>query len=192
MGNKKYTVALLILISLLASSALAGEQQAQKSEVTYEIVELAAKVGYVDFPGERELESEAYAGASIGLNMTKNWLFSLDYARLHPEDSERDNDDIDVQFYAVDALYRFLPDRSWQPYVSVAFGQMDVDGQFRQGGRSVRDSDNFLRGGLGVQYRLSGNWALRADYTAMRSLDLSSTTQSLNFTAAYRFGAGGY
>lgn len=184
-----FNITALFLLSF-SIPLLASPQQ----PATRNIIELAAKVGYTDFDSERSLESEIHWGASIGLHMTPSWMFQLDYSRLHTEDANTTENDIWVRYYAVDAIYLFRRASALRPYLIVGFGQMDVRGQHRDDNGKAKDddSDNFLRGGLGLQYRLNERWALRSDYRALRSLDLEMTTNTVNFSIAYRFGGGGF
>ncbi len=184
-----FSIAAPLLLSFSAPLLADPQEPASRN-----IIELAAKVGYTDFDSERSLEGDIHWGASIGLHMTPNWMFQLDYSRLHTKDANTSEDDIWVRYYAVDALYLFSRGNALRPYLIFGFGQMDVRGQYRHdNGKALPDdSDNFLRGGLGLQYRLNERWALRSDYRALRSLDLETTTNTVNVSVAYRFGGGGF
>lgn len=182
-------IAACCLISLLIPLQANAQEPATRN-----IIEFAGKVVYTDFDSERSLESDVHWGASIGLHMTPSWMFQLDYSRLHTEDANTTEDDIWVRYYAVDAMYLFRRAQTLRPYLTVGFGQMDIRGQYRyESGKAEPDqSDNFLRAGLGLQYRLNERWALRGDYRALRSLDLETTSDTVNVSIAYRFGGGGF
>ncbi len=188
-SNRFIPLVVCFVISLQTSLQANAQEPASRN-----IIEFATKVGYTNFDSERSLENDIHWGFSIGLHMTPSWMFQLDYSRLHTEDANTTENDIWVRYYAVDAIYLFRRANVLRPYVIFGFGQMDVRGQHRDDNGKAKDddSDNFLRGGLGLQYRLNERWALRGDYRALRSLDLETTSNTVNFSVAYRFSGGGF
>jgi opacity protein-like surface antigen len=183
---KSWKVYLLLGSCLLLSTTGYAEEQ-----VSTNIIEFTVKSGYTDFTDERNLKGSPHAGAGLGLHMTPNWLFMLGYSSTHTEDTKTKQDDIWVRYYSLESLYFFVPDKPIRPYLTFGFGEMEIRGQTTADG-GVDSSDYLWRYGVGLQYTINRQWALRGDYQALRSHDLNSNNYSSNLTLAYRFGGGGY
>jgi len=90
-----------------------------------------------------------------------------------------------VQKYHIDGMYFFNAESRWRPYVVFGYGQIDFDSD------KGNDSDeNNVNSGVGLYYRLTPKWSLRADFRNFYSLDEDYHDQTFMMTVGYRVGEG--
>ncbi len=155
-------------------------------EVTTSIIEFSPNVGYVSFDSERNLNDAVFGGMGLGMNFSRKFSALLNYSRLDSELSGIPGpSNIDIQKYHIDGMYFFNAEGRWRPYVVFGFGQIDFDND------NGKDSDETnVNSGVGLYYRLTPKWSLRADMRDFYSLDESYHDQTYMMTLGYRLGKG--
>ena len=155
-------------------------------EVTTSIIEFSPSVGYFNFDSERNLDDDVFGGMGLGLHFSRDFAALLHYSRLDSElSSTSSSTNINIQKYHIDGLYFFNTESRWRPYVAFGYGQIDFDND------KGNDSDeNNVNSGVGLYYRLTPKWSLRADVRNFYSLDEYYNDQTFMMTVGYRVGEG--
>jgi len=150
--------ALVFLFPLSARSAL----RAGSFEVT-------PFGGYYFFSDSHNLEDSFVYGGRLGYNFTKHFGIegAVEFINSGVNDQSRTGrsegqyrspmDDVDLTFYHIDAVYHFMPDGKFNPFVVLGFGGTHYSPKI-----SDHDMGTFTFG-VGAKYSLTDNIALRVD-----------------------------
>lgn len=154
---------------------------AQADPVDPGIITVAASYGSYDFADQRNLDNRDFAGAALGLHFSKSFSTALYYSRSHAEGDV--NDKRRFENYYVEGLFYGNTESQWRPYVALGLGEiLQAEGKI--------SSETTLHTGLGLHWRLSPKWALRADWRYFYSFDEDIADQTFMTTAVFRFAGG--
>ena len=140
-----------------------------RSEIRAGSFEVGPFAGYNFFQNNQNLENRPVFGLRLGYNFTKHWGIegAGEFIRTSVADKGRTNitegqfgsptDGVDLTFYHLDAVYHFIPEGKFNPFVVVGFG-----GAHYKPVISTKDMAAF-NVGLGAKYSLTDNIALRFD-----------------------------
>jgi OOP family OmpA-OmpF porin len=140
-----------------------------RSEIRAGSFEVGPFGGYNFFESSQNLDDRPVFGGRIGYNFTKNFGIELggSFIRTHVDDkTKRDYeegqfgypmDDVDITFYHINAVYHFMPEGKFNPFVVVGLGGANYDPKI-----STRDM-GAINVGVGAKYWLTDNIALRVD-----------------------------
>ena len=166
----------LILLLLLPSASTFADD-----EVTRDIIEISAGIGYYNFDDDRNIDDTAMVNAGLGLQFSRRWLMLLQYSALK-YDSDRPK--VVMQKYHVDAHYFFNTENTFRPYVVVGFGEFDIDDA------GIESTKNMFNAGLGISYKITPSWFVRTDARIFQSTNGDFQDNALTLTLAYRFSGG--
>jgi len=140
-------------------------------------------IGGITWDSDWDLDDEVTYGLAAGYDFTKNWGIEGMLTYLNTTDS-RDDGDVDAYIYHLDALYHFLPDQKWVPYVAAGFGGISLD-------REERTSKSWAAAnvGGGLKYFITEAVALRGDVRYLLSFD--ETRHNFLYTLGLSFLFGG-
>jgi OmpA-OmpF porin, OOP family len=177
---KKTLQKILFFTAVITSNASFAE------EVTNSIVEFSPSVGYFSFDSKRNLDDKVFGGMGLGLHFSRSFAALLHYSRLESDFSGASGSaNIDIQKYHIDGMYFFNAESRWRPYVVFGYGQIDFDND------KGNDSDeNNVNSGVGLYYRVTPKWSLRADVRNFYSLDENYNDQTFMMSVGYRVGEG--
>ncbi|HOG08751.1 MAG: OmpA family protein [Syntrophales bacterium] len=176
---KKIMFILLCAVAALFLAASAGAERGKSFSVT-------PFVGGYTFEGNEDLEDSLIGGLRFGYNLTNNLALE---GVLNYGDSEYNltDEDVDLYGYRLEALYHFMPDSRFVPFVAVGAG-----------GRSLRFDDtdrgdrNYLAAayGVGLKFFFTDSLALRADVRHV--IPFNDVYNNLEYTLGltYLFGGG--
>jgi OOP family OmpA-OmpF porin len=140
-----------------------------RSEIKAGSFEVGPFAGYNFFQNNQNLENRPVFGLRLGYNFTRHFGIegAGEYIRTSVDDRGRTNitegqfgspmDKVDLTFYHLDAVYHFIPDGKFNPFVLVGFGGAHYDPVI-----STKDMAAF-NVGVGAKYSLTDNIALRFD-----------------------------
>ncbi|MFO7802152.1 MAG: outer membrane beta-barrel domain-containing protein [Desulfovermiculus sp.] len=170
-----WVMALTLVMILGLGSGAAAEQRAGSFTIS-------PFLGGYAFDSDLNLEDDYTYGLGLGYNFDKNWATELSFNYAETELDSGDAD-VDTYLYRLDALYHFMPEKPFVPYVAAGIGAFDFES-----GNSVADeteaSGNF---GAGIKYFLNDSMALRADVRNV--MTFPENTQL--YTAGVTFAFGG-
>jgi OOP family OmpA-OmpF porin len=140
-----------------------------RSEIKAGSFEVGPFGGYNFFQPNQNLENRPVFGLRLGYNFTRHFGIEGvgEYIRTSVDDRGRTNitegqfgspmDGVDLTFYHLDAVYHFIPEGKFNPFVLVGFGGAHYDPVI-----STKDMAAF-NVGVGAKYSLTDNIALRFD-----------------------------
>jgi len=150
--------ALVLLLPLSARSEIRGGS-----------FELSPFGGYNFFQDKQNLKDRPVYGGRIGYNFTPHWGVegTVEFINSSVDDKSRSGpkegqffspvNDVDLYFYHVDAVYHFMPEGRFNPFVVAGIGGAHY---------KPRASDHDMAAfnvGVGAKYWLTDHVALRAD-----------------------------
>jgi OOP family OmpA-OmpF porin len=141
-----------------------------RSEIKAGSFEVTPFVGYNFFESSQNLENRPVFGGRLGYNFTK--YFGIEgvgeYIRSHVDDKSIPGtkegqyrgpmDGVDLAFYHLDAVYHFIPDGKFNPFIVVGVG-----GAHYRPSINNRGDMAALNVGVGAKYWLTDRIALRFD-----------------------------
>jgi len=139
------------------------------AEIKAGAVEVSPFVGYNFFENGQNLRDRPVYGARLGYNITPHFGIegAMEFINSRVDDRTKTADrkgefgspknDVDLTFYHIDALYHFMPEGNFNPFVLAGFGGAQYSPNI-----SSRDMSAF-NVGLGAKYWVSDNVALRVD-----------------------------
>ena len=188
--SKAITVGLLSSVFLLPLSA--------RAEIKKGSVEISPFAGFNVFQNDQNLKDRFIYGGRVGYNITPNWGIegSMEFVNTHVNHKSRTGakegqfrsptDDVDLFFYHLDALYHFMPESKFNPYLVAGLGGVHYSPRI-----STQDM-TAISFGAGAKYWVADNVALRID---VRDNVVSEIYQeayhNLNATAGIVFAFGG-
>ncbi len=143
---------LTILLVAVFASVAAAENRAGSFTVS-------PMVGAHLFDEGEGFDNSEFFGLNLGYNFTKNWSVDLVGTYANVDYSAPANGDLNYWTGRVDALYHFLPEEKFVPYIGVGFGLVSLSSD------SSSNSNEDLIGnyGGGFKYFTSDRIALRFD-----------------------------
>ena len=140
-----------------------------RSEIRGGSIEVSPFAGYNWFQDKQNLKDRPVYGGRIGYNFTPHWGIEgtvefinsgvKDQAIRGPKEGQFafPADDVDLYFYHVDAVYHFMPEGRFNPFIVAGFGGAHYNPRI-----STLDMAAFNIG-VGAKYWLTDHIALRAD-----------------------------
>ena len=169
-----------------------------RSEIKAGSFEVGPFAGYNFFQPNQNLENRPVFGLRLGYNFTRHFGIegAGEYIRTSVDDRARTNitegqfgspiDKVDLTFYHLDAVYHFIPEGNFNPFVVVGFG-----GAHYKPVISTRDMAAF-NVGVGAKYWLTDNIALRVDVQDYIVTEIMQETyHNIGATIGISFAFGG-
>jgi OOP family OmpA-OmpF porin len=165
---------LLCMVGILALYSSNVNAESKPGAVT-----LSPFYGGYFFDSDQDLLDSITYGAAIGYDFNKNWGIEGSYNYIDAQ-ADVGGADVDTSLYRLEALYYFLPDSRWTPFIAFGFGSLDID--------DPSEDDGFaLDYGLGFKYYLTDNIAFRTDIRHV----LPKPGNNFLYTAGLSFAFGG-
>lgn len=158
---KTLTLVLFAFVFLLPLSA--------RSEIKKGSFEVSPFVGYNFFENAQNLKDHPVYGGRLGYNFTKNYGIegALEFINSAVDDASITGakegqfrspvDAVNLTFYHIDAVYHFMPDSKFTPFVVAGFGGAHYGTEISNHDMSAFDF------GVGAKYRVADNIAFRID-----------------------------
>ena len=125
------------------------------------------------------------AAIGLGLHLSRRWAVLLQYSALNTTSTVNNaSRHVDMQKYHFDVHRFFNTENRLRPYLVAGFGQMDL---ISVGSDSNK---NMINAGLGLAYRMTSSWSLRADARLFSSTNNDYLDNALTLTLGYRFNNG--
>ena len=169
-----------------------------RSEIRAESFEVGLFGGYNFFESGQNLENRALYGGRIGYNFTRHFGMEAagEFINTHVDDRARRDftegrflspmDSVDLTVYHLDAVYHFMPDGRFNPFILVGFGGAHYSPEI-----STKDMAAF-NVGIGAKYWLTDNIALRLDIKDYMVTEIfQETYQNIGVTLGITFAFGG-
>jgi OOP family OmpA-OmpF porin len=169
-----------------------------RSEIKAGSFEVGPFGGYNFFENNQNLDDQPVWGGRLGYNFTENFGIELGgaFIRTNVDDkTKRDYregqfgypmDDVDLIFYHINAVYHFMPEGKFNPFVVVGFGGANYDPKI-----STRDM-GAINVGVGAKYWLTDNIALRVDVQDYMATEFfQETYHNIGATIGITFAFGG-
>lgn len=156
-------------LTLLALTAALSASLPAHAEIKERQVEISPFVGFHVFESDQNLEDGLTYGIRLGYSFTRHWAVegavsmvnsSVDDSSIigaSPGQFRSPTDDVDLTLYQLDALYHFLPDNKFSPYIVGGYGATDYSPSISD------DRMSTFNLGVGAKYWVSENLALRFD-----------------------------
>lgn len=169
-----------------------------QAEIKAGSFEVSPFVGYSLFEDDQNLDDAPVFGGRLGYNFTKHFGIEAvgEYIRTGVDDKSitgakegqyrGPTDDVDLTFYHLDAVYHFMPDGRFNPFVLAGLGGAHYS-------PDISDSDmGVINVGVGAKYWLKDNIALRVDVRdTMVTEFFQETYHNLGATVGVTFAFGG-
>ncbi len=164
---KKIPVSQIVAAGLLAAVFL--QPVSALAEVRAGSVELTPFVGYNLFQRSQNLRDSLIYGGRLGYNFTNHFGLegSVAFINSHVDNKNitgtkegrysASMDKVDLGFYGLDAVYHFLPEEKFTPFIFAGFGGVHSHPRISNKDMSVIDF------GIGAKYQVAEHVALRFD-----------------------------
>ena len=169
-----------------------------RSEIKAGSFEMGVFGGYNFFETGQNLENRPVFGGRLGYNFTRHFGIegAGEYIRTHVDDKAKmwtqegqftsPIDGVDLTFYHLNAVYHFIPDGKFNPFVLAGFGGAHYSPE-----RSTKDMAAF-NVGVGAKYWLTDNIALRFDVQDYMVTEIMQETyHNVGATLGISFAFGG-
>ena len=169
-----------------------------RSEIKAGSFEVGPFGGYNFFQNNQNLENRPVFGGRLGYNFTKHFGIegAGEFIRTSVADKARTGltegqfgspmDKVDLTFYHLDAVYHFIHDGNFNPFVVVGFGGAHYRPEI-----STKDMAAF-NVGVGAKYWLTDNIALRVDLKDYMVTEIfHETYHNIGATIGITFAFGG-
>lgn len=168
-----------------------------RSEIREGSFEVSPFIGGFFYEDEENLKDRPVLGVRLGYNFTKNFGIegTLEHVNTRVDRSGARNtpdsppfftpdDGVKNTLYHIDAIYHFMPERKFNPFVVAGIGESHFNAS------STGNTDRFLIDfGVGAKYWMTGNTALRADVRDIVTVD--RTFHNIEATVGIVFAFGG-
>ena len=170
-----------------------------RSEIKAGSFEVGPFAGYNFFQNNQNLENRPVFGLRLGYNFTR--YFGIEgageYIRTSVDDRGRRNltegqfgspmDNVDIAFYHLNAVYHFIPEGKFNPFVLVGVGGAHYNPKM-----TTRGDMAALNVGVGAKYSLTDNIALRVDLKDYLVTEITQETyHNFGVTVGISFAFGG-
>jgi len=169
-----------------------------RSEIKAGSFEVGPFGGYNFFQNSQNLENRPIFGLRLGYNFTRHFGIegAGEYIRTGVDDKGRTGltegqygspmERVDLTFYHIDAVYHFIPDGKFNPFVVAGFGGAHYSPTI-----STKDMAAF-NVGVGAKYSLTDNIALRFDIKDYMVTEIMKETyHNIGVTVGISFAFGG-
>ena len=168
-----------------------------RSEIRAGSFEVGPFVGYNFFENDQNLENRPILGLRLGYNFTKHFGIegAGEYIDTHVDDKATfftegrftsPIDDVKLTTYHIDAVYHFMPEGRFNPFILAGFGGAQYS-------PSIETKDMFaLNVGVGAKYWVTDKIALRVDLKDyMVGEVMQETYHNIGVTMGVTFAFGG-
>lgn len=129
-------------------------------------------------------DSDIAYKAMLGYEFNQHWAIEAFWSNLGEaviNSSAGSNLNVEYKAFGAGGLYHHVLDERWDVFIKLGVGRLEnnVSGLNLQ-----RVEDNFVYAGAGLNWNLSGNWYLRAEYEYF-----DTDAQLLSFNVIKRFGS---
>lgn len=169
-----------------------------QAEIKAGSFEVSPFVGYNLFENDQNLTDDPTFGGRIGYNFTKHFGIEavVEYIRTSVDNKSTSGtkegqyrspaDDVDLTFYHLNAVYHFMPDGRFNPFILAGLGGAHYSPE-------ISDTDmGVINVGIGAKYWLRDNIALRVDLRdTMVTEFFQETYHNLGATVGIVFAFGG-
>lgn len=169
-----------LTLAVVAAISLAGTTQAQEYNNQPSIY------GGLGFSIQDNMyDVDNGSGWLIGgeIPITERWSGALEHWELNA-DEDFTYDESDIAYTRVGANYHLNRNGSFQPYLAIGIGSLDVDPSIA----ADFEESTGLDFGIGAKYQFGTNWFLRGDIKALRGED-SARDYLFGMAVGYAFGA---
>jgi OOP family OmpA-OmpF porin len=170
-----------------------------RSEIRGGSFEVGAFGGYNFFETGQNLKDRPVFGGRLGYNFTRHFGIEGAVGLIGSRVDDRARagvrkegqfrspmDDVDLTFYHIDAVYHFIPDGKFNPFVVAGFGGAHYRPEI-----STKDMAAF-NVGVGAKYWLTDNIALRVDVQDYMVTEIMQETyHNIGVTLGVTFAFGG-
>ncbi|MFH2119977.1 MAG: outer membrane beta-barrel domain-containing protein [Pseudomonadota bacterium] len=169
-----------------------------RSEIKAGSFEVSPFVGYNLFENSQNLKDRPVFGGRLGYNFTRHFGIegAVEFINSRVDDKAKTGgkegqfrspiDGVDLTFYHIDAVYHFIPDGKFNPFVVAGFG-----GAHYRPTISTKDMAAF-NVGVGAKYWLTDNIALRVDVQDYMVTEIfHATYHNIGATIGITFAFGG-
>jgi OOP family OmpA-OmpF porin len=169
-----------------------------RSEIKAGSFEVGAFGGYNFFENSQNLEHRPVFGGRLGYNFTRNFGIEggvefintrvFDMSKIGAKEGQYRSpmDNVNLIFYHIDAVYHFMPDGKFNPFVLAGFGGAHYSPRI-----STKDMAAF-NVGVGAKYWLTDNIALRVDLRDYLVTEIiQETYHNVGITFGITFAFGG-
>ncbi len=141
--------------------------------------------GYV-FEGNQKINSDPVYGVGLGYNLTEKFGIEgvIDWIDTDSKTVSKEPD-VEALIYRLDALYHFMPDSDFVPYIGAGAGAININ---KDPGES--DTDWLLNYGGGVKYFVTKTIAVRGDVRHIIDME-DDTYNNLVYTLGLNAQFGG-
>lgn len=195
-SQRKAKPATVSLALLALSAGLSGTAPAF-AEVKDGQFEISPFAGYHMFESDQNLEDGLTYGIRLGYSLSRHWAIegaistvssNIDDASITGASEGQFRSpmgDVDLVLYQLDALYHFLPDNKFSPYIVGGYGVTDYS-------PSISDDEmSTFNLGVGAKYWVSENVAVRFDlrnHLVSEVFDHSYNNISATLGVSFAFG----
>jgi len=178
---KKFLLPFLVPALLLAM--LTGAHAGVKAES----FSISPYIGGYSFLGRDKLETMPVYGVRAGYNFTKHFGTEAVFDYIRTEGRRNSGiGDVDAVNYHLDALYHFMPDGPWVPYLAAGYGGHSR--HYKGEGDVTRGAFNY---GLGLKYFVTDGMAVRGDLRHIMMDREDHTWHNLEYSVGIDFMFGG-
>jgi OmpA-OmpF porin, OOP family len=142
--------------------------------------------GYV-FEGNQDIENDFTYGIDLGYHFTDNLAAEAAFNFVETNFDEATDKDLNLFSYHVDMLYHFRTSEKLVPFVALGVGALNYQPEHGKNGTDF--TGNY---GVGLQYFLNDNIALRCDVRHLLTFDSGEEYNNLLYTAGVSFLFGGH
>lgn len=180
----------MVLIALVLLVPLSARSEIKKGSF-----EVNLFAGYGLFETKQNLKNGLIYGGRLGYNLTRHFGIegAMDFMNSSVDNTalvgaaegqyRSPMTDVDLMFYQIDALYHFVPEGRFNPFVVVGIGAVRYDPK-------ISDKDmSFVDFGVGAKYWLAEHFAIRFD--VRDNLVFDETYNNISATAGIVFSFGG-
>jgi OOP family OmpA-OmpF porin len=117
-------------------------------------------IGGITFDGEQHLETTPFFGIRGGYNFTDHIGVEALFDYASTRFTRQEGNHVDFFRYGGEALYHFMPEKTFVPYVAVGYSGVNLEGRGPGGLNVMRGVFDY---GAGMKYFVSDDIAIRAD-----------------------------
>ena len=171
-----------------------------RSEIRAGSFEVGLFGGYNFFQASQNLKNGPLFGGRIGYNFTRHFGIEAagEYIYTHVDDRGKTGmtegqygyptDSVSLTFYHIDAVYHFMPDSKFTPFVLVGYGGTNYSPSISM----HRHDMPAFNVGVGAKYSLTDNIALRLDIKDYMVTEIfQETYHNIGATLGITFAFGG-
>lgn len=146
-------------------------------------VELGAGITYFLFEDGFDVKDDLGYRVFGGYRFNDRWGLELVYDGVETETDSLGLDFSVDQLY-INALYHFNVDSSWQPYISLGWGETEFELL------NFKNKTTATNLGFGVKWYMTDNWVLRPSANYFVDTEFDDNHATVGLTLSYVFGGG--